>query len=207
MSPKRKGPGGKRRPSAGEDARETVESTAPEEEVQESPPEPPPGGETGVEERPEALQEEIRRLHEELDTLRDRHLRLAADFDNYRRRVNTEMSESWTRAQADLVRGLLEVVDDLERVSHFDPDTTTTAALLEGVQLVERKLQRILADAGLQVVDPAGEPFDPNTMEAMMRVPAESEEDDDRVQQVLQKGYLFRDHLVRPARVSVFKAD
>ena len=71
---------------------------------------------------------------------------------------------------------------------------------------MERKFFRVLEEAGVEVVDPQGEAFDPNTMEAMMRVPAGSDEDDDMVERVFQRGYTFRGQLVRPARVSVFKA-
>lgn len=163
-----------------------------------------------VEEAREAeaeLEAELDHLQDEFDSLKDRHLRLAADFENYRRRAENEMKESWIRAQADLVRRLLEALDDLQRVTDLEPDETTVPSVLEGVELVERKLLQAMKDAGVDVVEPEGETFDPETMEAMMRVPAESEEDDDRVHQVFQKGYTFQGHLVRPARVSVMKTD
>ena len=64
---------------------------------------------------------------------------------------------------------------------------------------------RALEEAGVEVFDPTGENFDPERMEAMMRVAAESEEDDDVVHEVFQRGYLLKGHLVRPARVSVRK--
>ncbi len=153
------------------------------------------------------LQEELDHLEDEFQSLKDRHLRLAADFENYRKRAQSEMSESWIRAQADLVRRLLDALDDLERVTALDPGESSVESVLEGVELVERKLLRAMKEAGVEVVEPEGEAFDPETMEAMMRVPAESEEDEDRVQQVFQKGYVFKGHLVRPARVSVMKAD
>ena len=78
---------------------------------------------------------------------------------------------------------------------------------MEGVDLVERKFSRALEEAGVEVVDPGGEDFDPNTMEAMMRVPTESEDDDDTVANVFQRGYTLKGMLIRPARVSVFKSD
>lgn len=153
------------------------------------------------------LQEELDHLEDEFRSLKDRHLRLAADFENYRKRAQSEMSESWIRAQADLVRRLLDALDDLERVTALDSEESSVDSVLEGVELVQRKLLRAMEDAGVEIVAPEGETFDPETMEAMMRVPAESEEDEDRVQQVFQKGYLFKGHLVRPARVSVMKSD
>lgn len=177
---------------------------APEEDLREAPESP----ELEEEQAAEAeLRAELDHLEEEFAGLKDRHLRLAADFENYRRRAENEMSESWIRAQADLVRRLLDALDDLQRVSDLDPEETTVDAVVEGVELVERKLLQAMKDAGVEVVEPVGEPFDPEVMEAMMRVPAGSEEEDDRVDQVFQKGYTFKGHLVRPARVSVLKHD
>ncbi len=142
---------------------------------------------------------------EELEALNDRYLRLAAEFTNYRRRSEQERSGVWSRAQGELVEKLLDVLDDLQRVAALDLDNATVEAIMEGIDLVDRKFMRILADAGVEVLDPAGERFDPQTMEAMMRVPAESEEDDDRVAMVFQKGYALNGQLLRPARVGVRK--
>ena len=166
-----------------------------EEEV---PAEPPPDPEAVVKKELEALQEDLSRLQ-------DQHLRLAADFENYRKRVSAELRSGWVRAQAELAGTLLEGLDDLQRVSQFTSEDATLEALIEGVDLVERKFVKALTDAGLKAVDPTGEPFDPNTMEAMMRVPLEEEGQDETVHQVFQKGYLFKDQLIRPARVSVYK--
>ena len=150
---------------------------------------------------------EVEDLRAERDQWRDRHLRLAADFDNYRKRSDERMRVRWDRAQADLVSRLLDPLDDLLRISELDHETSANAeAVVEGAGLVERKFFRILEDVGIEVVNPEGEPFDPNTMEAMMRVPAESEEDDDMVERVFQKGYVLKGQLLRPARVSVYKA-
>lgn len=145
-------------------------------------------------------------LRAERDQARDRHLRLAADFDNYRKRSEDRLRQRWDRAQADLVSRMLEPLDDLLRVTALEPETASVEAIVEGVDLVERKFFRVLEEAGVEVVDPAGEEFDPNTMEAMMRVPAGSEENDDIVERVFQRGYTFKGLLVRPARVSVYKA-
>jgi molecular chaperone GrpE len=156
------------------------------------------------------LDSEMERLQAEFDELNDRHLRLAAEFTNYRRRVEGEMSGAWDRAQADLVRRLLEVLDDLQRVAALDPadEAVTVESIVEGIDLVERKFLKALRDAGAELVAPEhGSAFDPETMEAMMRVPVDDEERDDTVAQVFQNGYTFRDQLVRPARVSVHKAD
>ena len=147
----------------------------------------------------------VEELRQELEFLNDRHLRLAAEFDNYRRRSQAQLGESGTRAQASLIGRLLEALDDFGRVTSVDPEIATVESVLEGVALVERKLFQLLDDAGLEELDPVGATFDPNVMEAMARAPAESEEDDDTVDQVFQKGFRFGGHLVRPARVSVRK--
>ena len=148
----------------------------------------------------------IDRLRAERDRFRDQHLRLAADFDNYRKRTEGRLRQRWDRAQADLVSRLLDPLDDLLRVTALEPETASVEAIVEGVDLVERKFFRVLEDAGVEAVDPKGARFDPNTMEAMMRVSAESEADDDMVERVFQRGYTFKGLLVRAARVSVFKA-
>ena len=150
---------------------------------------------------------EVEVLKEELSRLRDQHLRLAADFENQKKRASAELTGVWTRARADLVKSLVEGLDDLQRVSQFTSEDTTVDVLIEGVDLVERNLLKALTEAGLEVLNPEGERFDPNRMEAMMRVPADEDNEDDTVHQVFLKGYMFKDQLVRPARVSVYKDD
>ncbi len=160
----------------------------------------------GAEGEPQAPDMEV--LQDELARLKDQHLRLAADFENFRKRANADITAGWVRAQAELANALLEGLDDLQRVSLFTSDDATLDTLIEGVDLVERKLMKALTAAGMEVFEPAqGETFDPNTMEAMMRVPAEEEGQDDTVHQTFVKGYLFKDQLLRPARVSVYKDD
>jgi len=149
---------------------------------------------------------ELTTLREEFEELNDRHLRLAAEFNNYRRRVEQERLDTWARAQADLVGHLLDVLDDLQRVAALDLDNATVEGIMEGIDLVERKFVRSLKEAGAEVVVPeAGTAFDPETMEAMMRVETEDEGKDDTVAQVFLKGYRFKGKLVRPARVGVHK--
>jgi molecular chaperone GrpE len=121
--------------------------------------------------------------------------------------VSADLAGSWARAQAELAGKLLDGLDDLQRVSQYTSEDTSVEAIIEGVDLVERKLVRAMAEAGLEPFEPVGEPFDPNTMEAMMRVPTEEEGQDETVSEVFQKGYTFKDLLIRPARVSVFKDD
>ena len=97
--------------------------------------------------------------------LRDQLLRLAAEFDNFRKREARERTEAWARAKADLIEKLLPALDDLRRVAHPEaadaPPDSPVRALLEGVELVERKLWQILEREGLQVVPAEGQRFDP----------------------------------------------
>ena len=153
------------------------------------------------------VEDELETLQGELNQLQDKHLRLAAEFENYRKRVSGELASGWVRAQAEMARSLLDGLDDLQRVSQFTEEDATLETLIEGVDLVERKLMKALTGAGLEAFDPTGELFDPNTMEGMMRVPTEEEGQDETVHQLFQKGYMFKDQLVRPARVSVYKDD
>ncbi|MDP2957984.1 MAG: nucleotide exchange factor GrpE [Longimicrobiales bacterium] len=167
--------------------------------------EEPAAQEESEEEAAQASAVELVALREEFESLNDRHLRLAAEFNNYRRRVEQERADSWGRAQSEILGRVVEVLDDLQRVAGLELGNATVEAIMGGIDLVDRKFMRILADAGVQILDPTGERFNPETMEAMMRVPAESEDDDDRVAQVFQKGYSLKGQLIRPARVSVLK--
>ncbi|HEU4563985.1 MAG TPA: nucleotide exchange factor GrpE [Gemmatimonadaceae bacterium] len=138
-----------------------------------------------------------------LDEQRDRYLRLAAEFDNYRKRTTRERMEAGARAQGELVKQLLDGLDDLARFAHVDPATVDAATVVEGADMVERKLLKALTAAGLEVVDPVDQPFNPELHEAIATEPALSREDDHLVSKVYQKGYVFNGLLLRPARVVV----
>ncbi|MEX2526413.1 MAG: nucleotide exchange factor GrpE [Gemmatimonadota bacterium] len=146
-------------------------------------------------------------LEDQVEELKDRYLRLAAEFDNYRRRVQVDLRESGVRGQAALLGRLLESLDDLERVSAMDAGDSTVGSVIEGVRLVEQKILRALEEAGSEILVPSGEPFDPEVMEALMRVAVSDPEEDDRVDQVFQRGFRLKGQLVRPARVSVRKLE
>lgn len=134
---------------------------------------------------------------------KDRHLRLAAEYDNFRKRAARERDELRTRAQGDLARRLLEALDDLGRVAHLDPVATAAPDVIAGVELVERKVRRELAGAGLEAVNSTDVPFDPAVHEAIATTAASSAEQDHTVAAVFQPGYRFNGLLLRPARVQV----
>ncbi|MDF1505807.1 nucleotide exchange factor GrpE [Roseisolibacter sp. H3M3-2] len=142
-------------------------------------------------------------LARQLEEQRDRYLRLAAEYDNHRRRTQKERAEAGGRAQAELVKHLIDALDDLARFAHVDPATTDATTVVEGVAMVEKKLFKTLGGAGLEVVDPVGQPFDPSLHEAVSTEPAASRDDDHVVARVYQRGYVFAGQLLRPARVVV----
>ena len=138
-----------------------------------------------------------------MDVLKDRHLRLAAEYDNFRKRTAKERTETWQRAQAELVSRLADALDDLSRFAHIDPAETDAKRLHEGVDLVERKMWKELESAGVSRIDQAGVPFDPHLHEAVTMQPAPKPDLDHTVGQVVQAGYKMGDVLLRPARVIV----
>ena len=152
-------------------------------------------------ETPEATTE---RLEAELEEQKDRYLRLAAEFDNFRKRVIKERSDITVRAKADVAGGILDGLDDLDRVSQLDPETTAARDVIDGVELVERKLFRELEAAGLERVGVVGAQFDPNHHEAVSAIPSPDAEQQDTIAAVFQVGYRMGSFLLRPARVQVF---
>jgi molecular chaperone GrpE len=134
---------------------------------------------------------------------RERYLRLAAEYDNYRKRSAKERQDAGARAQADLVRELVEALDDVARFAHIDPTTTDASTVVQGVDMVEKKLLKALGAAGLEIINPVGETFDPALHEAVATEPTSAREDDHVVSRVYQPGYLFKSQLLRPAHVVV----
>ncbi len=159
------------------------------------------GGGTTIPVEPDA--QAIRRLEGELQDERDRYLRLAAEFDNYRKRIARERGELTDRAQASLVGRLLDVLDDIDRLSG-DSAAASAEALRHAVELVDRKFHKELEAAGLERIDPVGEPFDPSVHEAVSTIRPPSPDRDHVVSATFQPGYRFKGALVRPARVQVY---
>jgi molecular chaperone GrpE len=139
----------------------------------------------------------------QLAELNDRYLRLAAEYENYRKRTTRERLELRGRAQGDLVAMLIDALDDLGRVAHLAPEATTARDVIAGVELVERKLLKQLEAAGLERVAQVDVPFDPNVHEAIAQAPAATPEQDHTVAAVFQTGYRFNGQLLRAARVQV----
>lgn len=138
----------------------------------------------------------------ELEAARDRHLRLAAEFDNFKKRVARERIEQFDRAQGALVGRLLDVLDDLDRLS--EGDSMPAESLREAVRMIDRKFRKELEAAGVERIDPVGRPFDPAEQEAVAVTPAPTPAQDQTVAATFQTGYRFKGTLIRPARVQVY---
>jgi molecular chaperone GrpE len=151
----------------------------------------------------EPTEEAVHRLQGQLDETRDQHLRLAAEFDNFRKRVARERAELSDRAQASLVTRLLDVLDDMDRLT-AGGGTASPENLREATVLVDRKLRKELEAAGLERIDPVGQPFDPRLHEAVATIPAPTPDQDHVVSATFQTGYRYKGNLVRPARVQVY---
>lgn len=142
-------------------------------------------------------------LQSQFDELQDRYLRIAAEYENFRKRTARERVDMWQRAQAEVVSNILDALDDFERVLQLDSASASAEDVIKGVELVERKLLRELESAGLERVGSVGEAFDPKHHEAIGSLPAKTEEEDHTVGAILQSGYKFGGSLIRPAMVQV----
>ena len=169
-------------------------------------PEVPVEGGALVEPAPEAvgrLENEVAEARTAAAQATDKYLRLAAEFDNYKKRSLKERAEAHIRAQADLVAKLVDALDDLARFAHVDPAQTDAKTYHEGVDMVERKVWKQLDAIGVTRIDQAGVLFDPNQHEAVTMAPASVAAQDHTVGAILQPGYKIGDALIRPARVVV----
>jgi molecular chaperone GrpE len=180
-------------------ADDEVASSADESEVQEAPAlDAPSETDAPSAEEPSAVD-----LEQQLGEQRDKYLRLAAEYDNFRKRTSKERAETWSRAQAELATVLLDSLDDLARFAHVDPATTDPMTLHKGIELVDQKVVKALTAAGLEIVNPLDQTFDPTQHEAVSTEAALSAEDDHIVAKVFQSGYRFNGQMLRPARVVV----
>ena len=147
--------------------------------------------------------EEIERLLAEVESLKDQALRAEAEMQNVRRRAERDVENAHKFGLERLVQHILPVVDSLEKA--LEAKTSEDNPVIEGVELTFKLLQDLLTKESIQVVDPLGEPFDPNLHEAISQKHTTEVEGGTVLQQV-QRGYKLNDRLVRPARVIVAAA-
>ena len=147
------------------------------------------------------LEDKIAELEAAAAEAKDRYLRLAADFDNYKRRSRQEQLETIQHASSELISRLLPGLDDLHKALDHKPEAVDEA-WVKGVELSVRKLEEALRAHGLEAIEAVGKPFDPQVHEAIGHEES-SEHPEDTVVQELRPGYRIRGRVVRPALVKV----
>jgi len=159
----------------------------------------PPDGPAG------AAADDVARLTEERDALRDRLLRTAAEFDNFRKRVERERREASERAAESILADLLPIVDDLERALAAEASDDAAQGYRRGVELIHRQVMDLLTRRGVKPIETAGRDFDPHLHQA---VATESSPDhrEGEILEELRRGYLLGERLLRPAMVKVAQA-
>ena len=173
----------------------------------ETPPAETPSLELAPEPAPPTLEEKIAALEVEKGDLRDRMLRIAADFDNWKKRSRKELTDAEAKSKEGVLRDLLEVLDNLERAasSFADGKEVDAAAVKEGVGLVLRLFQSKLDRHQVKAVDTKDVAFDPRFHEAISQIPSPDVKPGTVVHE-LQKGYFIGERLLRPALVVVAAA-
>lgn len=145
------------------------------------------------------------KLQEELQEMKDKYLRLVAEFDNFRKRNAKERVELIQTAGKEVIISLLDVLDDCERAAAQMESSADITAIKDGVMLVFNKLKSILQSKGLREMESLHTDFDPDLHDAMAEIPATGEELKGKVMDNLQKGYYLNDKLIRHAKVVVGK--
>jgi len=145
----------------------------------------------------------LEKITKELLELKDTHLRLMAEFDNYKRRTLKERQDLIKTAGADIISSLLPVLDDFDRALKAMGTSTTDSAIVEGVHLVHQKMTGILEQKGLKAMDSVGKEFDVELHEAISKIPVDDAAMKDKVVEELEKGYWLGEKVVRYAKVLV----
>jgi molecular chaperone GrpE len=146
---------------------------------------------------------DLEALRAERDELQDRLLRTAAEFDNFRKRVERERREHAQFAAADALMEMLPIIDNLERALQAAPGSDLDG-FRKGVELILQQMLDLLRKRGARPIEALGADFDPNVHEAVIHEPSEAHREGE-VMQELQRGYMLGDRLLRPAMVKVAK--
>ncbi len=141
-------------------------------------------------------------LRQQAEENYQRYVRAQADFDNFRRRTRLEKEEFAKYASLKLIEQLLPVVDNFERALSSSKDNKDFDALIKGLEMTFRQLDGVLEQEGLKPIEAVGQPFNPEFHQAIMQVESEEHEEGIVVEEV-QKGYLLKDKVIRPAMVKV----
>ena len=147
----------------------------------------------------------IAELEQALVELRDKQLRLLAEFENYKKRTLRERHELLSSASKDVLVNLLPVLDDFDRAKKSADDPNTDERFSEGVALVYARLYNVLQAQGLKIMESTGQPFDPEWHEAITEIPAPAPDMKGKIIDTVEKGYLLNDKIIRHAKVVVGK--
>ncbi len=158
--------------------------------------------ETMVDDELQDMGQALVAAEQELSLHREAMLRMQAEMENLRKRLLRDLEKSRRFALEGMMKNLLQVHDSLERGLEMADGATTLEALKEGKELTLKMLNKVMSDHGLEVVDPAGEAFNPEFHEAVTVLPS-AEHDENTVLEVLQKGFRLHERLLRPAMVVV----
>ncbi len=148
---------------------------------------------------------EATKLQAELAEMKDKYLRLVAEFENFRKRNAKERLENAALAGRDVIQPLLEVLDDSERAEKQMDKTEDVAMIKEGIRLVFNKLRATLQSRGLKAMNAVNEDFDADVHEAITEIPAPNEQMKGKVIDVVEQGYYLNDKIIRHAKVVVGK--
>ena len=143
---------------------------------------------------------------EEIDPLaelNEQYLRLAAEYDNYKRRTSQEKIQIYTNSVAEVLEQILPFVDNLARATAVEVTSDDAKQLLEGIKLVERQFIETLTNIGVEEIKAVGEKFDPNLHNAVMHIDDESIEGEEIVAEEFIKGYKYKDKVIRHSTVKV----
>lgn len=146
----------------------------------------------------ENIQTELKTMQKDHDELKDKYMRLFAEFDNHKKRTVKEKLDLMKTASQDIMAALLPVLDDFDRAKQ-------NGELSEGVTLIYQKMSNILQNKGLTPMESTGEPFNPELHEAVTEIPAPADEMKGKVVDTIEKGYLLGDKIIRHAKVVVGK--
>ena len=160
--------------------------------------------EAAVGEAPAGAESALVALRREKDALQDRLLRTAAEFDNYRKRVDRDRRDQAETAMADALGDLLPIMDDLERALQA-PAGDEANAFRKGVELIHRQMTELLRKRGVKPIDAVGLDFDPRVHQSVIHE-VSLEHREGEVMEELRRGYMLGDRLLRPAMVKVARA-
>jgi len=151
------------------------------------------------------LKEEIVQQKEKNTDLKDKYLRLLADFDNFKKRSAKEWIEKNKEAGKEVIVPMLTVLDDFERALRTMKTSDNIESIREGSELIFNKLKKNLEQKGLEPMESIGQPFDPERHDAITEIPAQMENDKGKVMDEIERGYLINGKIIRHAKVVVGK--